>query len=138
MRGSSSSLACAAHISHNLMRHLHALMLCVWIPRRLSLPLLAVHFPSCRLVHLPGLQLLLPGCGGQIPCTLSLKRTLAPLPSTTLSQIQTRTEEAAGNYWRDHLQLFKMLDPDEPIRTIYEAAGFIRIVSVGMHHTTQR
>ena len=28
-RGSSSSLACAAHISRHLMRHLHALMLCV-------------------------------------------------------------------------------------------------------------
>ena len=28
-QGSSSSLACAAHITHHSMRHLHALMLCV-------------------------------------------------------------------------------------------------------------
>ena len=34
----------------------------------------------------PGHQLLLPRCGGQIPCALLLMRTLAPLPSTTLSQ----------------------------------------------------
>ena len=52
---------------------------------RLSLPHLAVHFLSYRLVHLPSLQFLLPRCGGQIPCALPLMRTLAPLPSTTLS-----------------------------------------------------
>ena len=31
------------------------------------------HSLSYRLFHLPGLQLLLPRCGGQIPCALSLK-----------------------------------------------------------------
>ena len=54
-------------------------------PRLLTIPLLAVHFLSYRLVHLPSLQLFLPRCGGQIPCALLLMRTLAPLPSTTLS-----------------------------------------------------
>ena len=29
----------------------------------------------------------LPRCGGQIPCALQLMRTLAPLPSTTVSQM---------------------------------------------------
>ena len=59
---------------------------CVFDSPWLSVPLLAVHLLSYRLVHLPDLQLLLPRCGGQIPCALSLMRTLAPLPSTTLSQ----------------------------------------------------
>ena len=45
-------------------------------------------------------------------------------------------QEAAGNCWRDHLQRFKMLDPDEQDRTIYESAGFIRPVSVGMYNRT--
>ena len=57
---------------------------CVFDSPRLSLPLLAVHFLSYRLVHLPSLQLLLPRCGGQIPGALPLMRTLAHLPSTTL------------------------------------------------------
>ena len=39
----------------------------------------------------PAHQLHLPGCGGQIPCALSLMRTLAPLPSTTLSQVMSPT-----------------------------------------------
>ena len=52
---------------------------------RFSLLLLAVHLPSYRLFHSPGGQLLLPRCGGQILCALTLMRTLAPLPSTTLS-----------------------------------------------------
>ena len=34
---------------------------------------------------------LLPRCGGQIPYALSLMRTLAPLPSTTLSQVMSPT-----------------------------------------------
>ena len=59
---------------------------CVFDSPRLSLPPLAVYLLSCRLVHLPNLQLLLPRCRGQIPCALPLMRTLAPLPSTTLSK----------------------------------------------------
>ena len=47
-----------------------------------------------------------------------------------------REQEAAGNCWRDHLQRFKMLDLDEQFGTIYESAGFIRAVSVGMYYRT--
>ena len=54
-------------------------------PRLLHVPLSAVYLLSYRPVFLPGHQLLLPRCGGQIPCALQLMRTLAPLPSTTLS-----------------------------------------------------
>ena len=59
---------------------------CVFDSPRLSLPLLAVYLLSYRPVHSPGSQLLLLRCGGQIPCALALWRTLAPLPSTTLTQ----------------------------------------------------
>ena len=55
-------------------------------PRLLPFPLLAVYLLSYRLVHPPGHQLLLPRCGEQILCAFLLMRTLAPLPSTTLSQ----------------------------------------------------
>ena len=58
---------------------------------RLSLPLLAVPLLSYRPVHPLDSQLLLPRCGGQISCALSLRRTLAPLPSTTLSQVMSPT-----------------------------------------------
>ena len=54
-------------------------------PRLLPFPLLAVRLLFHHLVHLPSLQLLLPRCGVQIPCALPLMRTLAPLPSTTLT-----------------------------------------------------
>ena len=60
-------------------------------PRLLHFPLLAVHLLSYLPVFLPGHQLLLPRCGGQIPCALQLMRTLAPLPSTTLSQVMSPT-----------------------------------------------
>ena len=59
---------------------------CVFDSPRLSLPLLAVYLLSYCPVHLPSFQLLLQRCGGQIPCALPLMRTLAPLPSTTVSQ----------------------------------------------------
>ena len=65
--------------------HLHALMLCVYSLRLLHFPLFAVYLLSYRPVFPPGHQLHLPRCGGQIPCALSLMRTLAPLPSATLS-----------------------------------------------------
>ena len=59
-------------------------------PRLLHFPLLAVYLLSCRPVFPPGHQLLLPRCG-QIPCALPPMRTLAPLPSTTLSQVMSPT-----------------------------------------------
>ena len=54
--------------------------------RILHFPLFAVYLLSYRPVFPPGQQHHLPRCGGQIPCALQLVRTLAPLPSTTLSQ----------------------------------------------------
>ena len=80
------SLGCAPHISSVISMR----SCCVFDSLRLlHLPLLAVYLLSYRLVFLPGHQLHLPRCGGQIPCALQLMRSLAPLPSTTLSQFQT-------------------------------------------------
>ena len=59
--------------------------------RLLHFPLFAVHLLSYHLVFLPGHQLHLPRCGGQFPSALQLLRTLAPLPSTTLSQFMSPT-----------------------------------------------
>ena len=53
--------------------------------RLLHFPLFAVYLLSFRPVFPPGHQLLLPRCGGQIPCALPLMRTLSSLSSTTLS-----------------------------------------------------
>ena len=50
---------------------------------RLHFPLFVHHLLSYHPVLPPAHQLHLPRCGGQIPCALSLMRTLAPLPSTT-------------------------------------------------------
>ena len=51
----------------------------------------ADHLLSYHPVLPPAHQLHLPRCGGQNPCALSLMRTLAPLPSTTLSQVMSPT-----------------------------------------------
>ena len=45
---------------------------------------LSLVLPSARQLHLPG-------CGGQIPCAHPPMRTLALLPSTTLSQVMSPT-----------------------------------------------
>ena len=65
-----------------------------------------------------------------------LSKHLDPQEFGSLVQNQTRTEEAAGNCWRDHIQRFKMLDPDKQVRAINESAGFIRPVFVGMYYRT--
>ena len=65
-----------------------------------------------------------------------LSNQLNPQEVGSLVQNQTRTEKAAGNSWRHHLQRFKMLDSDEQFRTICASAGFIRPVSVGMYWRT--
>ena len=81
------SLACAPHISCVISMR----SCCVFDSLRLlHFPLLAVYLPSYRPVFPPGHQLHLPRCGGQIPCALQLMKTLAPLPSTTLSQQEAR------------------------------------------------
>ena len=59
--------------------------------RLLHFLLLVVHLLSYRLVFPLGHQLCLARCGGQIPCALQLMRTLAPLPSTTLSKTVSPT-----------------------------------------------
>ena len=59
--------------------------------RLLHFPFFAVHLLSYHPVFLPSHQLHLPRCGGQIPCALLLMRTLAPLPSTTLSHVMSPT-----------------------------------------------
>ena len=70
--------------------------------RLLHFPLFAVYLLSYRPVFPSGHQLHLPRCGGQIPCALQLMRTLAPLPSTTLSQVMSpndyRISEATEPY----------------------------------------
>ena len=65
-----------------------------------------------------------------------LSKQLDPQDIGSVVQNQPRTEEAAGNCWRDHLQRFKMLDQDEQFRTICDLAGFTRPVSVGMYYRT--
>ena len=65
-----------------------------------------------------------------------LTKQLNPQEVGFLVQNQMKSEEAAGNSWRDHLQRCKMLDPDEQFRTIGESAGFIRPISVGMYYRT--
>ena len=76
--------------THSITSMLHAHCgRCVWLLslRRLHFPLLPHHLLSYRPVLPSARQLHLPGCGGQIPCALPPMRTLAPLPSTTLSLI---------------------------------------------------
>ena len=76
-------LACAPHISCDIFMR----SCCVFDSLRLlHFLVFAADFLSYRPVFPPGQQHHLPRCGGQIPCALQLMRTLAPLPSTTLSQ----------------------------------------------------
>ena len=73
------SLACAHHIPCVISMR----SCCVFDSLRvLHFPLFAVYLLSYHPVFLPGHQLHLPRCGGQISCALQLMRTL---PSTTLS-----------------------------------------------------
>ena len=81
-----SSLACAHHIPCVILMR----SCCVFDSLRLSLPLLADHLLSYHPVLPPAHQLHLPRFG-QIPCALQLMGTLAPLPSTTLSQVMSPT-----------------------------------------------
>ena len=93
---------------------------CVFDSPRLSLPLLAVYLLSYRPVPSPGSQLRLPRCGGQIPCALSLMRTLAPLLSRTLSQ--------------------KLFDTFEHFKVMQEDNTMIlpRTVAKGLHQVHQQ
>ena len=81
------------HTSYFLVQlHAHAWLMscmrscvCSDSLRLLHFPLFALHLLSYHPVLPPAHPRHLPRCGGQIPCALSLMRTLAPLPSTTLS-----------------------------------------------------
>ena len=84
------SLACAHHVSCVISMR----SCCVFDSLRLlHFPLFAVHLLSYHPVFLPSHQLHLPRCGGQFPCALQLLRTLAPLPSTTLSHFRAAIQE---------------------------------------------
>ena len=72
-------LSCAHHVSSTCV--------CSDSLRLLHFLLSAHHLLSYHPALPPAHQLHLPGCGGQIPCAHSLMRTLAPLPSTTLSHL---------------------------------------------------
>ena len=88
------SCVCRARI----MCHPHVFVLTL---RLLHFLLSADHLLSYHPVLPPAHQLHLPGCGGQIPCAHSLMRTLAPLPSTTLSQRGKKGGQGGGSeLWR--------------------------------------
>ena len=76
--------------SFHLMCHLVCLSDCSLFDDSIFLSVLTV-FSLIHLVLPSARQLHLPGCGGQIPCALPPMRTLAPLPSTTLSQVMSPT-----------------------------------------------
>ena len=89
------SLACAHHIPCVILMR----SCCVFDSLRLlHFPLFAVHLLSYHPVFPPNHQLHLPRCGGQIPCALSLMRTLALLPSTTLSHVKHFSVEGQAEF----------------------------------------
>ena len=79
--------------------------------RFLHFPLFAVYLLSYRPVFPSGHQLHRPRCGGQIPCALQLMRTLALLPSTTLSHfpwLQQKSE--IRTFFNNCLQNYCLFD----------------------------
>ena len=88
-------LSCAHHVSSSCV--------CSDSLRLRHFPLSADHLLSYHPVLPPAHQLYLPGCGGQIPCALPLMRTLAPLPSTTLSQKGERGRRESDSQVTCHL-----------------------------------
>ena len=63
-------------------------------------------------------------------------KQLDPQEVGSLVRNQPKTEGAAGQCWRDHLQRFEMMNPDGQRRTVSEEAGFTRPVSKGMYYRT--
>ena len=89
------SLACAHHIPCVILMR----SCCVFDSLRLlHFPLFPVHLLSYHPVFPPNHQLHLPRCGGQIHCALSLMRTLALLPSTTLSHVKHFSVEGQAEF----------------------------------------
>ena len=92
MRGSSLKFGVrSAHFTSSHASFSCAHVVCLILRDFSNFPLFAVYLLSYRLVFPLGHQLHLPRCGGQILCALQLMRTLAPLPSTTLSQLRRMT-----------------------------------------------
>ena len=54
----------------------------------------------------------------------------------SLARSSPRTQGAAENSWREHLQTFEMMTPEEQPCTVSERAKFIRTSSEGMYDTT--
>ena len=82
--------------------------------RLLHCPLFAVHLLSCRPVFPPSHQLHLPRCGGQIPCALQLMRTLALMPSTTLSKAADAVSACTQVKMEDAHKLLKIPESECP------------------------
>ena len=66
-----------------------------------------------------------------------LSQQLDPQEVGSLVRNQPKTQGAAGNCWREHLQRFEMMTPAEQLHTVSEGAGFIRTVSEGMKCTEE-
>ena len=73
---------CEHHTSHVGAHHVSSSCVCSDSLRLFHFPLFAQHLLSYHLILPPAHQLHLPTCAGQIPCALSPKRTLTPLPKT--------------------------------------------------------
>ena len=63
-----------------------------------------------------------------------LSQQLDPQEVGSLARSSSRTQGAAGNCWREHLQKFEMMTPEEHLRTVSERAGCIRTVSKGRYY----
>ena len=91
------SLTCAHHIPWVIF--MRSCCVCDSL-RLLHFLLFAVYLLSYRPVFPPGHLLHLPRCGGQVPCALSLMRTLALLPSTTLLHLSSQPRRCSSLFKR--------------------------------------
>ena len=65
-----------------------------------------------------------------------LSEKLGPQEVNSLVQNPTRTEGVAGNSLHDHLRRFQGLDPEGEVRKVWESAGFMRRITVGIRYRT--
>ena len=56
-----------------------------------------------------------------------ISKQLDPQKVGSLVRNQLKTEGVAENCWRDHLQRFEMMNPDEQLRTLCEEGGLLRM-----------
>ena len=117
------SLACAHHFPCVISMR----SCCVFDSLRLlHFPLFAVYLLSYRPVFPSGHQLHLPRCGG----ALQLMRTLALLPSTTLSHKNNNNHNNHNNnHHNHHKKMMEQLNSGE-LRTIFR--NISRIVLIGL------